>query len=343
VRLVERSRLDSRTASYTPISGKRLNGAREVGWTLKVRGSLANTTNLLYLLQDDPQLSRIEHVTWSPVPRSTDVELSLHFLTLVVEPPPGDKPAEIDPKTLVNSADLRSNDRKQYALISDRDLFRPYIRRPTPQVARTNEDDNDNDRRPGPPPPPPLKLVGLPDWGEGPEVNIRNEDSGKLETYSVGEALMGSEIMAVDYRVLQHPRNPLLFSTSRVILRSGRDFFAIEVGDMLAQKHKLTLEQLPPAVRADIEKWMRPAPAPPQQNAAQSERDDDKDEKTTPTIAPQQPDTAAPGAAPPGAPGAPDAPLPSRDEAQKAPDDSAAAAQTSAQKPSESKEIRDAP
>jgi len=41
------------------------------------------------------------------------------------------------------------------------------------------------------------------------------------------------------------PKKPALLSQSRVILAIGEEFWAIERGNTLADKHKLVTEQLP--------------------------------------------------------------------------------------------------
>ena len=52
-------------------------------------------------------------------------------------------------------------------------------------------------------------------------------------------------MVCIDYRSLPMPGNSYLRSDSRVILRIGGDYWAIERGKTLADKHKLTIEQLP--------------------------------------------------------------------------------------------------
>jgi hypothetical protein len=69
------------------------------------------------------------------------------------------------------------------------------------------------------------------------------------KTYKVGEDLMGGEIMMVDYRPMPMPGNPELVSNSRVIVRIGRDYFAVELGQLLDEKRKLQSDQLPTALK----------------------------------------------------------------------------------------------
>jgi hypothetical protein len=49
----------------------------------------------------------------------------------------------------------------------------------------------------------------------------------------------------IDYRKMPFPKKPALLSQSRVILIIGEDYWAIERGNTLADKHKLVPEQLP--------------------------------------------------------------------------------------------------
>jgi hypothetical protein len=49
----------------------------------------------------------------------------------------------------------------------------------------------------------------------------------------------------VDYRPLPSPRNPLLLSHSRVILKIGEEFWAVERGQSLAERRKLEPQEWP--------------------------------------------------------------------------------------------------
>jgi len=49
----------------------------------------------------------------------------------------------------------------------------------------------------------------------------------------------------VDYRPIPMPGREIIQSESRVILRVGEDFWAIERGRTLADKRKLAIHQLP--------------------------------------------------------------------------------------------------
>jgi hypothetical protein len=50
----------------------------------------------------------------------------------------------------------------------------------------------------------------------------------------------------VDYRPLPMPGNEALKSFSRVILKVGEEYWAVERGQTLAEKRRLVPEELPP-------------------------------------------------------------------------------------------------
>ena len=64
-------------------------------------------------------------------------------------------------------------------------------------------------------------------------------------SYKPGDELAGGKIVMIDYRKMPFPKKPALLSQSRVILIIGEDYWAIERGNTLADKHKLVPEQLP--------------------------------------------------------------------------------------------------
>ena len=58
-------------------------------------------------------------------------------------------------------------------------------------------------------------------------------------------AMAGGTIVMIDYRPLPSPGNEVLKSFSRVIVKIGTEYWAIERGKTLAEKHRLTPTQLP--------------------------------------------------------------------------------------------------
>jgi hypothetical protein len=66
----------------------------------------------------------------------------------------------------------------------------------------------------------------------------------KTRRYRVGDSLAGGTIICIDYREMPMP-DSFALSESRVILKIGNEFWAIERGKTLADKHKLEPQQLP--------------------------------------------------------------------------------------------------
>lgn len=290
MQMLQRSGLRTEEARTTPVSGTRLKNKAgyEIGWNVTVVGSLEKLTNLLFLLQNDRHLFRIDDVSWSPVAKSTDVTLQFKLVTLVLESQPQDKDrlpsiaaqsedfawflkAKATSQQIASTKVLRTDDRKQYAMIADRDIFRPYIKKPPPPpVRRSDPPTRTTDRNPDPTPPRAprvsYELVGLPQFGSTPEVMVKDSKSGKTRIYQVGQDLLGGEIVMIDYRGLPLVKDPEKYSPSRVIVRIGRDLWAIELGDDLANKYRMTNERLPISLRPKpkpIEKPIETVTPPP--------------------------------------------------------------------------------
>lgn len=67
----------------------------------------------------------------------------------------------------------------------------------------------------------------------------------KTVRYKAGDSLAGGLVTMVDYRPMPKPGNEALLSYSRVILKIGTEYWAVERGQTLADKYRLKLEQLP--------------------------------------------------------------------------------------------------
>lgn len=269
---LERSGLQTEEARTTPISGTRLKykAGIELGWNVTVEGSQEKITNLLFLLQNDPHLFRIDDVSWTPIAKSTNVKLQFKLVTLILdlEPPAKDRlpslTAQIEDfawflktsatvKQPVSDKVLRSDERKQYAMIATRDIFRPYIKKPPPPPKRPDPPPKTTAKNTTPTPPRPPRvsyaLVGLPQFGPNPEVMVKDSKSGKTKIFKVGEDLIGGEIVMIDYRQLPLVKDPEKQSPSRVIVRVGRTYWAVELGDDLANKYLLKGERLPDSLK----------------------------------------------------------------------------------------------
>ena len=220
-----------------PMGPRRMKGASEIGWSIQGKGSLERIVNLVFLLQMSPQVHRIEGVTLSTSEKPGEVKVRLLYLTLVLEPAP-----EFDPIGLKPKFTLESPQRIAYNSILERDLLRPYVKAPKPPPSKSGE--------PGPSipvGPEALRVVSLSEWEGKPEVHIRDLAQNMTQRYLPGDKVKeNGQIVAVDYRPMPSPRNPLLLSHSRVILKIGDEFWAVERGETLAQKRKLEPDQWPP-------------------------------------------------------------------------------------------------
>jgi hypothetical protein len=253
--LVERAGLSAEKLSLQPVRGAQLRGTyKELGWTIRVHGKLQHAVDFLYLLEQERHLHRLDNISINPLPATNEVDLQVRYLTLVVDSKPSEK-LLADRLPTTAPTNLESDSRKLFDAIAARDLFRPYIQRhaappePAPVVAAPPE------RRVYPPAPVPspsptrFRVVGLPDWHGRYEVLVSDRATGSLRSYQVGDALAGGTIAMVDYRPMPSALNPQILSSSRVIVKVGPDFWAIELGQDIAQKRRLTREQLPEPLR----------------------------------------------------------------------------------------------
>ncbi len=156
------------------------------------------------------------------------------------------------------SADLAGPDRQLYAAITSRDLFRPYVKRPPepPPPAPAAEKPPEN------PPPqekhedrgPPeqrFRVVGLPSWHGKQDVAVLDTENHQTATYKPGDALAGGTIVGVDYRPLPLPDKPDKVSSSRVIIKLGPEYWAVELGRTLAEKYRIAPDRLPAELKGE--------------------------------------------------------------------------------------------
>jgi hypothetical protein len=258
------SGVSSQYLTLKPMTGSRVPGVyREIGWAVRARGKLAQVINFLYLMSREPHLHRVDNVVVHPVPNSQDVELQVKYATLLLESPPTDKLAtdEVEPLPIETTL-LETPERQQYDVIAVRDVFRPYIPA-KPQVAQAPPPPPR--REESPPSPKPgsdarWRVVGLPTWFGRSDVLVRDASSGKVTSLTTGDDLAGGKIILVDYRMLPLPKKPEILSGSRVVLLIGSDYYAVELGQSLADKRALTDAELPPG----LPRLQRPSPeAPP--------------------------------------------------------------------------------
>ncbi len=261
IRLVEmlnRSNLSNEHLSLKPVAGRRVRGAyQEIGWTVRARGGLSRIVDLLYLAQHQPYLLSVDDISITPVSRSLDSTLRARCTTLVLDESVTGRTEvaafEDDP----NALPLNSDDRRLYAAITRRDLLRPYIQRPPPRPSPSPPAAETAQPEPAPSPAAPgperFRLVGLPQWGDEVDVLVRDTTSGQVQRYKVGQSLAGGKIVMVDYRRMPYPDQPELFSYSRVIIRIGGDYWALDLGRALDQRYRLQRAQWPPSLRNNDE------------------------------------------------------------------------------------------
>lgn len=224
-----------------PVGPRKLRGASEIGWSIQGKGDLQKIVNLLFLLESAPHLHRLENLSLTAHEKPGELKVRFFYLTLVIEPAPDVQIAELKHKYT-----LESPERLVYNSILERDILRPYIKRPPPPPPPpAGKPGGPTTAPPAPPGPESFKVVSLSQWEGQSEVHVRDLTNNKTLAYKPGDKLDGGEIVAVDYRPMPLPRNPLLRSDSRLILKIGNDFWAVERGQTLAEKRKLAPEQWP--------------------------------------------------------------------------------------------------
>jgi hypothetical protein len=221
-----------------PLGPRRLRGANEIGWSVQGEGPLGNVVNLVFLLQQSPYLHKIDGLNLLTGEKPGEVKVRFRLLTLVLDPAPAVQPVEQVAKVGIDSPERRMLDG-----ILVRDLLRPYIKRPPPLPAHAA---SGNPAGPSTPPgPESLRIVDLSEWQGHPEVAVLDTIRQSTSRFKPGESFAGGVIVMVDYRSLPRPDKPGLMSHSRVIVRIGGEYWAVEHGRTLAEKYKLALEQLP--------------------------------------------------------------------------------------------------
>ena len=145
---------------------------------------------------------------------------------------------------------INSKERTTFTAVTERDVFRPYIKRPPPVVKAAPPKATKPTVTPKPVvrSVPRIRVVGLPSWGKTAEVIIRNDSTNAVTRLKIGDTFAGGLIAAVDYRPKPHPTNPTSVSSSRVIIQIEDAFWSVEIGETSLDKHPITIEDLPPAL-----------------------------------------------------------------------------------------------
>jgi hypothetical protein len=217
-----------------PSVAKKLRGgvAYEIGWNVQGEGPMNKMIDLLFVLEKTPQIHRVENLALSAGDQPGRLKARFRFLTLVIDSPPEGGRADLTPKFALDSPE-----RRFYDCIAQRDLLRPYAQKSPAQSSSSTD-------RPGM-----LKVVSLAQWGGFAEATVRDTDRDSYSTYKVGDTFEGAVVSMIDYRTLPVPNKPGLLSSSRVILKIGGDYWAVEQGQTLADKYQLTAAQLPAQLR----------------------------------------------------------------------------------------------
>ena len=221
--------------SRLPVGPRRLRGAQEVGWSVQGEGPLTKMIDLLFVLEQTPQVHRLENLVLSAGDQPGRIKARFRYLTLVFEVAAAKPKADLQPRFALDSPQ-----RRLYDAIVQRDLLRPYSPRPPAEAPATAVQASPLDA---------LRVVSLSNWGGAPEVHVCETNSMKISRFKTGDTLAGGQIVMVDYRALPMPGKPGFVSDSRVILRLGTNYWAVERGQSLSTRHPLAPEQLPPELR----------------------------------------------------------------------------------------------
>jgi hypothetical protein len=227
--------------SRLPVGPRKLAGANEIGWSVQGEGKLQRVIDLLFLLQESPYLHRVDGLVVSPGDNPGYVRVRFRYLTLIMEPAPIVDPIDLKPKYT-----LESPERIIYNTIVSRDILRPYIKRqPIPKPGSPTQPGASATPPGSPPGPENFRIVSLSEWMGEPEIHVRDNINQRTLCYKPGDTLAGGPIVMVDYRRMPMPGTIGLESYSRVIVKIGADFFAIEHGKTLADKYKLPQNDWP--------------------------------------------------------------------------------------------------
>jgi hypothetical protein len=228
---------------------------REVSRNITIKaGKLSHAVNLLYILACEPYVHRVDSISLKPSQERGRVELQFRYSTLALDANRGPRPAASQASSApIAIASLDTPLRQAYSVIEDRDILRPYEKRrppeavpqpqpqPSPQAQLQRPTQEPEEAR--------WRVAGLATYSGTDVVQVRGR-GGEIRSFKVGESLMDGKVVLLDCRELPRHDNPKEFSPGRVILQVKDTYWAIEQGDRLADKHRLSPAELPPELRA---------------------------------------------------------------------------------------------
>jgi hypothetical protein len=228
--------------SRLPVPPRKLMGSRdlEIGWSVQGEGKLQRVIDLLFLLQESPYLHRLDGLVFSPGDNPGYVRVRFRYLTLVMDPAPIVDPIDLKPKYT-----LESPERLIYNTIVTRDILRPYVKRQAVPRPGMPASPGTSPTPATPAGPESFRIVSLSEWMGEPEIHVRDLTNQRTLRYKPGDNLAGGTVVMVDYRRMPMPGTIGLESYSRVIVKIGPDFWAIEHGKTLAEKYKLPQNDWP--------------------------------------------------------------------------------------------------
>jgi hypothetical protein len=279
---LDKSGLTSEGKGVNAGSSKSSGDLREIAWHVVKSGKMEHILNLLYMLEADTTLKkdsklkkdtklkknttpkestalhRIENLTISPREKDGPFRVEFDYVALSLATKKGPQFAETRPADTKIAVNMKSEHRKLYNVIPERDIFRRYIKhvdppKPPPVVVTPRKPPVKPVPTPRPPgaPKPKYRICGLPTFQGQPEIWVVNEidKSGAVYKYKEGEKLMGWDIVMVDYRRMPDPDNPELLSYARVIIEIDSEYWAIEGNQYVTAKRLLEGPDLPQSLR----------------------------------------------------------------------------------------------
>ena len=256
---LDKSGLTSEGKGVTKGNTKNSGELREVGWRVVKSGKMEHILNLLYMLESDDVLHRIENLSIAPREKDGPFKVEFDYIALSLASRKGPQFTTTRPSDVKVAINMKAPERKMYDVIPERDIFRRYIKRVIPPKPPTVVTKKPTPRPPTPRPPTPsgpkprYRICALPTFKGHPEIWVVNEidKTGAIHKYKEGEKLMGWEIVMVDYRMLPDPDKPELLSPARVILKIESEYWAIEGNQHIAAKRLLEDADLPPELRIE--------------------------------------------------------------------------------------------